>query len=314
MTSSLPVAPAGRALPALLTLFLAPLALAAQQVDLRWKYQAGEQLVYRVTLEQEAAVPGQGTQSGTQIQTMRWAVDEVAPSGDATVTVTTERMQINQVGPTGSIDYDSETMSDSASPQAAMFGAIVDMSYTLVIAPDGTVKEVRGLEGMIDEMVGEMSAETAGPARQQFSQMFNEESIRNMMQQSIQSFPTEPVGPSDTWETSYSMPVPMMGEITTTANFTLDDVVTREGRPVALISSTGSVAFGEAEGQLAGMMEMDDATVSSTLEFDVERGHILSGTTDTSMTMNVSAGGQAMTMETTNSAVMELIEYVPPGG
>lgn len=298
----------------LLVLAAAPLALSAQQVDLRWKYQAGEQLVYQVTLEQEATLPGQGSQSGTQVQTMRWAVDDVAGNGDATVTVTTERMQMHQVGPGGSIDYDSETMPDSTSPQAAMFGAIVDMSYTLVIAPDGTVKEVRGLEGMIDEMMAGFSSDVAGQVRQQFGQMFSEESIRNMMQQSIQSFPAEPVGPSDTWETSYSMPVPMLGDITTTATFTLDDVVTREGRQVALISSTGTVSLGEASGQLAGMMEMDDGTITSALEFDVERGHILLGTTDTSMTMSMSAGGQSMSVETTNSAVMELIEYVPPGG
>jgi len=302
------------ALPLLLLLAAASLPLSAQQVDLRWKYRTGEQLLYRVTLEQEATLPGQGSQSGTQVQTMRWSVDEVAQNGDATVTVTTERMQIDQVGPGGSIDYDSETMADSTSAQNAMFGAIVDMSNTLVITPGGTVKEVRGLEGMIDEMVAGLSPEMEGTARQQFGQMFNEESIKNMMQQSIQSFPSEPVAPSATWETSYSMPVPSIGEITTTANFTLDDVVTREGRQIALISSTGTVSFGEASGQLAGMMEMDDATVASTVDFDVERGHILSGTTDTSMTMNLSTGGQSMIMETTNSAVMELIEYVPPAG
>lgn len=306
------------ALVALLALLLAlPLAapdLSAQQVDLRWKYQAGEELLYRITVRQEATMAAQGSQTGSQIQTMRWTVDEVAANGDATVTVTTERMQINQVGPTGSIDYDSETMADSTSAQNAMFGAIVDQSYTLVIAPDGTVKEVRGLEGMIDEMVAGFSPDMASTARQQFSQMFNEESIKDMMQQSIQSFPTEPVGPSDTWETSYSMPVPMLGEITTTASFTLDDVVARDGRQIAIISSTGTVSFGDAEGQLAGMVEMDDATVDSTMEFDVERGHVLSGTTETSMTMNLSAGGQPMSMEMANSMVMELIEYVPADG
>ena len=297
------------------SLLAPPVSVSAQQVTLRWKYVAGSELVYRLVNHQEVTMPMMGGNTvSEQTQTMRWSVREVAPNGDATITVTTEHVQVEMSGPTGNVSYDSRTDEAPTVPAAQMFAAMAGLSYTMVIGSQGTVKSVQGMDQLIDEIMGALPPEAMALGQGMLGEMFSEESITNMMQQSIQVFPQEPVGPGDSWQRSFSMSNPMIGGVTMNLTFTVDGIEAQDGGTVAVISSTGDMVVGEgAGGQFSGMIEMGDTEITSTMNFDVDRGLILFSTTTSNMEMTFSAAGPQMTVGTVMTSTLELMEYVSGG-
>lgn len=297
------------------SLLAPPVSVSAQQVTLRWKHVAGSELVYRIVNHQEITMSMMGGNTvSEQTQTMRWSVSEVAPNGDATITVTTEHVQVEMSGPTGNVSYDSRTDEAPTVPAAQMFAAMAGLSYTMVIGPQGTVKSVQGMDQLIDKMMGALPPEAMALGQRMLGEMFSEESITNMMQQSIQIFPPEPVGPGDSWQHSFSMSNPMIGGVTMNLTFTVDGIEAQDGGTVAVISSTGDMVVGEgAGGQFSGMIEMGDTEITSTMNFDVDRGLTLSSTTTSNMEMTISAAGPQMTVGTVTTSTLELIDYVSGG-
>ena len=297
------------------SLLAPPVSVSAQQVTLRWKYVAGSELVYRLVNHQEVTMPMMGGNTvSEQTQTMRWSVREVAPNGDATITVTTEHVQVEMSGPTGNVSYDSRTDEAPTVPAAQMFAAMAGLSYTMVIGSQGTVKSVQGMDQLIDEIMGALPPEAMALGQGMLGEMFSEESITNMMQQSIQVFPQEPVGPGDSWQRSFSMSNPMIGGVTMNLTFTVDGIEDRDGGTVAVISSTGDMVVGEGTGgQFSGMIEMGDAEITSKMNFDVDRGLILFSTTTSNMEITFSAAGPQMTVGTVMTSTLELIDYVSGG-
>lgn len=298
------------------SLLAPPVSVSAQQVTLRWKYVAGSELVYRLVNTQEVTMPMMGGNTvSEQRQTMRMSVSEVAPNGDATVTITTEHVQVEMSGLTGNVSYDSRTDEAPTVPEAQMFAAMAGLSYTMVIGPEGTVKSVQGVDQLIDEMMGALPPDAMALGQGMLGEMFSEEFITNRMQQSIQIFPQEPVGPGDSWQHSFRMPIPMFGGVTRNLTFTVDSIEERDGGTVAVISSTGDIVVGEggASGRFPGMMEMGDAEITGTMNFDVDRGLTLSSTTTSNMEMTLSTAGQQMTVGTVTTTTLELIDYVSGG-
>ena len=109
------------------------------------------------------------------------------------------------------------------------------------------------------------------------------------------------------------MPNPLLGEVINTITFVLDGIEERDGRTVALLSSTGEIVTVTPE-DLAGLpMEMDvDAEMTGFLIFELDRGLVLSSSTTTEMTMTMSGpDGSSMTMPMTTTGSLELVEYTP---
>ena len=144
-------------------------------------------------------------------------------------------------------------------------------------------------------------------------EMFNAQTLTEIAQQGVQILPTDPISPGGSWQMSFTMPNPLLGEVINTLTFILDGIEERDGRTVALLSSTGEIATDTPE-DLAGLpMEMDvDAEMTGFLIFDVDRGLVLSSSTTTEMTMTMSGpDGSSMTMPMTTTGSLELLEYIP---
>ena len=282
----------------------------AQQVTLRWKYEEGTELVYRMSTHTESELPmDAGTSVSEQTQTMRWSVLAVAPNGDATLRITTERVQINMKSPMLNLAYDSETDEVPDEPQAKIFSTLVGTSYRIVIGPEGTVKSVEGMDQVREAMLEAMGPEMAGMVDAMVGQMFDDETMASMMQQVVQNFP-ERAGLGDTWERSSSFPNPMLGTMSTTQHFTLERIEERTGKMVAVISYSGEIQIGDVgDSQLAGMMQLNNAATIGTMEIDVDRGLLLKSTGTTTMEITIAPpGGQEMVIGTISTVTMDLLE------
>ena len=289
-----------------------PAPVSAQEIMLKWGFQEGSQVVMQMTNRMEMLMPG-GFSSQVMDQTvrMRQTVQSVDLGGDATLMVTTEHMRMEGIGPAGNQLYDSDTGDIPTDPAILGAAAMVGQSYSMVVGPDGTVKSVQGIE----ELVEAMRASSPPEAAPMLDEMFNADILIEIAQQGMQILPTDPVSPGDSWQTSSTMPNPLLGEVTNNLTFVLDQVEERDGKTVALLSSTGEIVADAPDG-LAGLpMEMEvDAEMTGSLIFELDRGLILSSITTNKMTMTMSGpDGASMTMPMTTVTSLELVEYIPGG-
>jgi hypothetical protein len=294
-----------------LALLSAQVTQAGQQVELRWKFEPGLSLAYRMTMTNETEMPNNmGVMVMEQIMSNRWEVLDVDDEGDATVQVWTDRVQMHMQSPMGNMDIDSAGDS-SSDPTGGMLSAMAGTTYTLVFDAAGKIKEVHGLEEMREKLMA-ATGQAANPVVQQaFEQMASEDGIKNMMEQGFASWPQEPVSPGDSWDAGFDMTMPMIGTMVYDMSLTLDRVEERDGRSIAIIDSSGTIAItpdNSPDNPAAGMMEISNATIAGTMEWDVAAGHLLRTTQDTTMEMSIAAGGQQMTMMTFSNMVMELVE------
>ena len=290
----------------------------SQQTTLRWRFEAGEERVYRMTMVSETDMPGgQGMMVSENVQTLRWEVIDVSDAGDATVRMTTERVQMKISGAMANLDVDSASEEPSADPMAKMLTAMAGTGYTVVFGPGGELKDVQGLDEMRAAIRAAVSPEAAALLDQMLDTTVSDESIRSMFQQGFQPFPDRSVGPGDSWDVSATMSIPMMGTMTTSMALTFDRIERRNGSSIAVIHSTGTIvtspdqqAAGPDAGMtpLAGMFEIGDAETIGTMEWDIDRGLLLKNTTSTTMEMTMSMSGRQMVMSIIANMTMELVE------
>jgi hypothetical protein len=283
---------------------------AGQQVTLRWQFEPGESLVYRMNMSQESELPnGMGVAVVEMTTTMRWEVLEVSDEGNATVRVTTERVQMRMDGPMGNMTADSASETPPNDPVGQMVTGLAGVSYTLVFDSSGQLKEVTNLDELREQLAAAGGSNPAvGQALEQFA---SEDGIKDTMARGMLAFPDGPVGPGDTWDYDYDMQMPMLGTMSIEMVMTLNGTEDRDGSRIALIDSTGTMAFlpdDNPQNPAAGMMDLADAALTGTMEWDVDRGRLIRNSGDTTMQMDINAGGQQMSMVMVMHMTMELVE------
>ncbi len=289
-----------------------PAPVSAQEIMLKWGFQEGSQVVMQMTNRMEMSMPGGfSTQVMDQTVRMRQTVQSVDLSGDATLMVTTEHMRMEGIGPAGNQLYDSDTGDIPSDPAILGAAAMVGQSYSMVVGPDGTVKSVQGIEELVEAMRTSFPPEVAP----MLDEMFSADILIEIAQQGMQILPTDPISPGDSWQTSFTMPNPLLGEVTNNLTFVLDQVEERDGKTIALLSSTGEIVADAPDGLEGLPMEMDvDAEMTGSLIFELDRGLVLSSITTNKMTMTMSGpDGASMTMPMTTVTSLELVEYIPGG-
>ena len=291
--------------------FSAP--VCAQEVMLKWGFQEGSQTVTEINTRLEMSVPGVGPQVMDQTLTIRQTVENVGPNGEATLVAKTERLVMEGVGPAGDQFYDSDTGDMPADPMILVAAAMVGKSYSMVVGPEGTVTSVHGIEELIESLRTSFPPEVAP----MLDEMFSAEVLIENAQTGFQMLPVDPIRTGDTWKTSFTVPNPVLGEMTNNITFVLEQIEERDGKTVALLSSTGEMVFDDPGG-LAGLpmeVEVDmDADYTGSATFELDRGLTLSSTATNKLVMTMSGpDGESMAMPMTTVVTTELIEYVPGG-
>ncbi len=288
-----------------------PTAEAGQQVELRWKFEPGLSLGYRMTMNNETEMPNNmGVMAMEQIMDNRWEVIDVSAAGEATVQISNDRVRMNMQGPMGNMNIDSDG-DTSADPTGGMLSAMAGTTYTLVFDAEGKIQEVRGLDEMREKLMATTGQSSNPMVDQALEQMASEDGIKNMMQQGFASWPQEPVGPGDSWDAGFDMTMPMFGTMVYNMTQTFDRIEERDGRSIAIVNTSGTMQVtpdNSASNPAAGMMELGDAAINGVMEWDIEAGRLLKTTQDTTMQIWIAAGAQEMSMLTSSHMVLELVE------
>jgi hypothetical protein len=103
------------------------------------------------------------------------------------------------------ISLDSNTAEDLATQSdfSPIFKAVIDKPFEVVMTKTGKAKSVKGMEKLMDAMIGAFSEDVPEDVRQQitgqFGSQFSEEAFKAQLEQSAGYFPGKPVGIGDSW-------------------------------------------------------------------------------------------------------------------
>jgi len=273
-------------------LFLA-LPLAQEKVELRWKWEKGQEYVYKSAQKTLLEFGGQPVdqQMGYKYS---MTVSDVAESGEATITVKYLAVITKGSGPAGEYDYDSEK--DKEAPTegpAAMQAKMVGQSFTMKMTRTGRVTDVQGYDKVLEAMTKGEGEENAA-ARAQMKQMFSNDTFKGMMQQMAPPLPEEKVGKNDTWTNDFTVKMPMIGGMTFTMKSTLTDL--KENTAHIDQDIKIELQGGDKDNPLAGLIEIKGAKGKASSVYSTDKGYFLSQ--KSAMEMKIAVQGQEMPMKT----------------
>ncbi len=270
------------------------------KVDLRWKFQKGQQLWYQVTQSTTIDMAGM-TMEQSNRTTYSHSVADVDEAGTATLNVKYEAVAAKATG-IQEYDFDSEKQKepDTDNPTVRMLSRMVGQSFTLKMGPNGKVREVKGFDKIFEALFKGLEDDPQMQmARQMLKQSYSDEAIQSMMQQMYMPLPEGAVEKGDSWKTDLTIQLPFVGKSSLSGTCRLADL---QGPDAHLEQEwkMGTKEEGEDKenNPLAGMIQISGMKGKSKGVFSLERGLFLSTRTDSTMVMV--SGGQEMELRSVN--------------
>jgi Family of unknown function (DUF6263) len=299
---------------------------AAAQVTLRYKWNKGDVLDYRVTLHttsEVSGVPGRDDAKTEQMitQQITLSVDGVTPSGVATVHETVTAIRSELTSPNGLSVVDTATPSQTsqdpiAQSMAKMLAAVIGQPILIVFSPDGSVRSIEGGSRLLERVVAAAGADRdAAMASQALTAIYSDEALRSMLEQSFPRLPPQPLKPGDTWTGQLALGNQAVGRIAADLTFTLKTVDGAANAQRATIGAAMKLTQAlkpPAGGATRVSLALGDSHGDGQLVFDVSRGRIISNSMRTEMPSTVSMIGPEGTPVTfknrvRTTATMELV-------
>lgn len=286
---------------ALLASLLTAGSVAAQEVELRWKFQPGETYFYEQVQTTETG-SAMGDMVQTQTVKLRQDVLGLSDDGSADVRVTHDSVGVVIDGPMGRQEWNSGSGEPPQDPSFQAMAQLVGASFEMNVAENGVVNEISGMEELLESMSGAIpggSPEARAAAKAMLEEMFGEEGMRALMQQGMQAFPEEAVSPGAEWQREMRLPLPF-GEVRFEYLYTLREVVSERGSQIAKIDVGGSIGEPNSDSgnPMAAMMRFSGGELSGDLDFDIDRGLIVRASL--ASTFDVSVADQATTMRSSH--------------
>lgn len=227
---------------------------AAGGVQLKFNLKPGSKFTYDAQSVQDVEAGGQRIKQDITMVS-DFAVQAAADSATK-LDVSYRRVAMKMDAGSQQMAYDSNDPSTKGSPLALM-GGLVGKHFTVGVTSAGRVTSVQGVNELIEGMIDPANPNAAA-MRAQMSQTLNDQTIKSMMEQSFNIYPTHNVQPGDTWTKTTSV---AMGPMTMNATSTYKLNGVSNGVAHIGISSklagTGAVSL---SGTQTGTLDVDVAT------------------------------------------------------
>ena len=246
-----------------------------EKVLLRLRLEKGKSYKVQMTADQKITQNIQGREqkiSQTIGILFKYAVQDVAADGTASIDVTHDAVTFKQDGPKGVIEYDSANPPKAPHPMTAGLAALVGQGFGMKMSNMGEVKEVTGVEAMLDKRAAALPA-AEGAAKEAMEkalkEQFGPEALKEMMQTATTRYPKQAMGVGGTWEQTLKLTkgFPMISENVHTLTARKDGIAT-----IAITSKVspnpdaGPIGMGAAKmtyafsGTQEGTQKIDEAT------------------------------------------------------
>ncbi|WP_316830633.1 DUF6263 family protein [Pedobacter aquatilis] len=256
--------------------FMASISTFAQKTYLlKQDYPVGKKYSYTINSDQiiTQKIGGKETNYIQNVGT-DYTFDITSAKGlDKTVKVIYKRLTIKSVGMGNELILDSDK--DEAG-KLNPFSGLKNASFSMLLAPNGAVKSVSGLEKMVDSIASKMTTDTTQlrQVKLSLSKQFNAEVIRQTMESSLKIFPDKAVKVGESWIVNTKTTIAMPIETTTT--YTLKEIKDN----IAILSIKGSLmSKGDFE-SLGNKMQTDLKGMNfGDAQVDIKTGIILNSHT-----------------------------------
>jgi hypothetical protein len=258
----------------------------AQSEPLRWKLQPGQQFQVVVSQKMDQQMQGIDIPITSRIE-MNWRVLS-ADGNNVVLAQAITRFALSMRSPQGAIEF------DSANPE----GAKGEVAEQLKPAVEGLVgKEIRYAMsplGVISNV--EIPPDLSGPGAGPLSQMFNADSLKQMIQQ--QSFVLPEAAPTEGQSWDQTNEIDTMGmKMIITNTYTYGGTEIVEGRRVHKFSSVGQTELVvDKNAPMKTTIESQES--SGTMHFDNEAGYFIGGSTTQKMGLRIEFAGQSIPQST----------------
>ncbi len=272
------------------------LTVVSAQVKLSFNPGKGKKYEYQMDMTQaiKQNVMGQEIPMETEMNTKYLMEIKDKTAQETQVQFTYQDITYVMSSPMMKMGYDSKNPMENPSEMDKMmdkiFSNMLDKPFMVVIAPDGSVKSVTGMEAIFESMVkaiapdGQMAAQMVAPMKQQFSDV----AMKNMFEQSLKIYPANAVKVGDSWNSDMVTTMVNMGTAIKT-KYTLKEV--KKSMATVAVESTVEMNPGEGmEGKLSG-------TQSGTMIIDTKTGMTVSSDLSQSIKGAIKAQGVDIVME-----------------
>lgn len=214
-------------------------------------------------------------------------------AGWKTVLSTIDKFGMDMDAMGGKMHFDTDMPVDTTTPagiMAKVFTALKGAKFSFIVNENGEITRVIGVEEMAERM-------SAGlPHPEELSQSlrgsgFDEESIKQNMQQAFAAYPGKPVKPGDSWSKSMNQKVQGLN-VKLDYDFTLE-AVNGDDAVIKVISKLNSLHDGTINGTNVNM----GGTSTGMMHYSLATGMATDATTDMNLTMKVSAQGMEIPMQ-----------------
>ncbi len=171
-----------------------------------------------------------------------------------------EEVHFEMTGGMMSMKYDSNhapgDTSQIDSSVSKLFDCLTGSHFNALIATDGTVKSVSGMEVILDKMLNVLDGEVheLTPLKAAMTQQFNNEAIRKNFEQSTKIYPDKPVKIGDSW--SIEQTIEILGMSLKTVS-TYELISNTQETAIANIQSIITESHGKLSGNQSGTVEFD---------------------------------------------------------
>lgn len=261
--------------------------IVSAQEQLAWKFAPDESLKYVVKQNMNMTmVVANKTQTIAMNQTMdmRWKIADVdASSGDATMSQTIDRVQMNsQGGPFGVFEYDSAGDKVPESPlgktMAEVFRRMIGEEFGVHMKTTGKIDQVTIPQSLID---GLKKTGSAGNA-------LDETTLKQMMTQSAITLPEKTLNSGDKWDSVQQVELGF-GTMTVKSELTYQGIDPSTGHAKIAMIPVISV---EPKPGADVTLTLTKSAGTGIVLFDVAKGRIAKSDLDLTMQMQVKSFGQ----------------------
>lgn len=238
----------------------APVISEQTPVELRYRWRTGDVLRYRIVQRTEsvmADIPGHPDLIVNQEQdsdtTMR--VRLVEPDGTAHIdwSFDSVRAVVDQPG-TGQMVFDSrQPASGDEDPMTEAMRALTARTISLVLAPDGSVRSMAGVDAMREAVRARIAGTAAETMRPNMKAFLSDDALRDQFEQAFRQLPEEPVCSGQTWEREERRYFPLAGSVEARTEWKFQGMhqLDAEGPHLAKVASASSVTLSTMLGEAA---------------------------------------------------------------
>jgi len=204
----------------------------------------------------------------------------VDDNGSGVLEYTPQIIRTKSTDPNGNeenIATDADAPPDT--PMAHLLQAMVGTSVRFLVSPTGEVLSVSGADRARDEVIRELLQLNKDPefekqTRELVGAAFDKRGLQTSLEQMLLIVPNNERSAGEHWKARINLPIPVLGQLSLSYDYTLSDITSTDDDPRAHIDSTILL-----EAQPVAGANLTDASGTLSAEFDLERSEIVSANT-----------------------------------